>query len=164
MRDLARPWRTRAPTGAPELGLYDGEPVPYDGQPAPYDGQPADAVQPTRPDDQPATHGGPPSAYYEQPRAYDGFTADEAQFSAHEDQLTAYEDRLPAYNGRPAAFSSPVVRPALRPVAPRARGRGGRAVLRWLGIAGCVLVVCLLIAGWLAWPETARLLSLWLAA
>ena len=191
-------------TGAPELGLYDGEP-------APYDGQPADVVQPARPVDRPAAHDDRPGADYDQPsadyersgasyeqrRAYHESTADEDRFTAPDDRFAAYEDqfppedqltapedrfaadedpfphddrfpadedRFPAYNGQPAGFYSPVPRPALRPVARRSLGARAWAVLRWLGIAGCVLVVCLLIAVWLAWPESARLLSRWLAA
>ena len=113
------------------------------------------------------------------PRPYDGrLTAPHAdrpvththddQWSVYDrpaaaDEVVAYEDRFSAYNGRPTVFS-PVVRPALRPLAPRTRRARGRAVLHWLAIAACVLIVCALLAGWLAWPESARLVGRWLAA
>ena len=138
-------------TGAPELALYDGQPTPYDGQPvAPY--------QPATYDDQPATYDDQPDAHDDQ------FTHHDDRFAAYDDQPAAYDDRFSDYDDQPAPFSSPVVRPALRPVAPRSRGAHGRAVLRWLGIGSCVLLVCVLIAGWLAWPESARLVGRWLAA
>jgi hypothetical protein len=131
-------------TGAPELALYDGQPAPYDGQPAaPY---------------QPATYDDQPDVHDDQPDAQDG------QFTDHDDQFADHDDRFTDYDDQPAPFSSPVVRPALRPVAPRSRRARGRAVLRWLGIGSCVLLVCVLIAGWLAWPESARLVGRWLAA
>jgi hypothetical protein len=138
-------------TGAPELALYDGQPTPYDGQPvAPY--------QPATYDDQPATYDDQPDAHDDQ------FTHHDDRFAAYDDQPAAYDDRFSDYDDQPAPFSSPVVRPALRPVAPRSRRARGRAVLRWLGIGSCVLLVCVLIAGWLAWPESARLVGRWLAA
>lgn len=37
-----------------------------------------------------------------------------------------------------------------------------RTALRWVGIGGCVLVVCGLVS-WLVWPQTAQLVSRWLA-
>jgi hypothetical protein len=135
-------------TGAPELALYDGQQPPYDGQPAvPY--QPAAPYQ--------------PATYDDQPDGQDArFTDQDDQFTAYDDQPAAYDDRFTDYDDQPAPFSSPVVRPALRPVA--RRPRRARAVLRWLGIGSCVLLVCVLIAGWLAWPESARLVGRWLAA
>jgi hypothetical protein len=39
----------------------------------------------------------------------------------------------------------------------------GHAVLRWVGIGGCVLVVCMLLASWLMWPQTVQLFGRWLA-
>jgi hypothetical protein len=39
----------------------------------------------------------------------------------------------------------------------------GRTTLRWVGIGGCVLVVCVLLASWLMWPQTAQLFGHWLA-
>ena len=135
-------------TGAPELALYDGQQPPYDGQPA----VPYQAAAPYQ-----------PATYDDQPDGQDArFTDQDDQFTAYDDQPAAYDDRFTGYDDQPVPFSSPVVRPALRPVA--RRPRRARAVLRWLGIGSCVLLVCVLIAGWLAWPESARLVGRWLAA
>ena len=40
----------------------------------------------------------------------------------------------------------------------------GRATLRWVGIGSCVLVVGMLLASWLMWPQAAQLFGRWLAA
>ena len=143
-------------TDAPELGLYDDEAAANgDGRTANGDGRTAYGDPPTLYGDQPAAYGAPvygdqPAAYHDQPTGY-------------EEEAAAYYDRPVAYDDPPAAFSSPVPRPALRPVAPRSRRGRARAALRWVGIGSCVLVVCVLIAGWLAWPESARLVGRWLA-
>jgi hypothetical protein len=132
-------------TDAPELGLYDDEAA------ANGDGRTAYGDQPTLYGDQPAAYGDQPTGGYDEEAA------------AYYDHPVAYDDPPAAYDDPPAAFSSPVPRPALRPVAPRSRRSRARAALRWVGIGSCVLVVCVLIAGWLAWPESARLVGRWLA-
>ena len=167
-------------TDAPELGLYDDEAAangdgrtPYGDQPTVHGDQPARyRDQPTGYDeaaagydeaaagyDEPAAGYDEPAAEYDEPAA-----AYDDQRAVYHDQRAVYEDQPAAYHVQPAAFSSPVPRPALRPVAPRSRGARARTVLRWLAIGSCVVVVCALIAGWLAWPESARLVGRWLAA
>jgi hypothetical protein len=149
-------------TDAPELGLYNDEAAANGDGRTPY-GEHGD--QPTGYDEQPTVYGDQPAAYGDRPTGYDEQAAEYYdQRTAYYDQRAVYEDPPAAYDGQPAAFSSPVPRPALRPVAPRSRRARARAALRWIGIGSCVLVVCLLIAGWLAWPETARLVGRWLAA
>ncbi|MCC2665550.1 MAG: hypothetical protein K0R41_4281 [Geminicoccaceae bacterium] len=39
-----------------------------------------------------------------------------------------------------------------------------RTALRWVGIGSCLLVVGGLLVSWLVWPQTAQLVSRWLAA
>jgi hypothetical protein len=160
-------------TDAPELGLYDDEAAANgDGRSANGDGRTPYGDQPTASRDQPAPYWDQPTGYDEPATGYDepaiGYdepaTGYDDQRTAYYDQRAVYEDQPASYHVRPAALSSPVPRPALRPVAPRSRRARARAALRWIGIGSCVVVVCLLIAGWLGWPETARLVGRWLAA
>ena len=119
---------------------YNDRSTAYADAPAPYNDR--RAYHP----DRPAADRDGPAAYHEQRGGYD-------------DRPPTYHNRSAAYDGPPAAFGPPGARPALRPVVPRPRRARGWAALRWLGIAGCVLIVCVLIAGLLAWPETVRLLG-----
>jgi hypothetical protein len=50
------------------------------------------------------------------------------------------------------------------PVVPPPRVARGRPDLRWVGIGGCVLVVCALLVSWLVWPQPAQLWGRWLGA
>ncbi|HSA80927.1 MAG TPA: hypothetical protein VLE23_08890 [Geminicoccaceae bacterium] len=145
------------PTAYADRPAYDDEPAAFADEPAAY------ADRPTAYNGQPAEYGDRPAYYHNRPAYPDDAVGYPDRPAEYDDEPPPYHDRWAAYDGLPAGVSSSAARPALRPVVPRPRRARGRAALRWLGVAGCVLIVCVLIASWLTWPETARLFDRWLA-
>jgi hypothetical protein len=63
-----------------------------------------------------------------------------------------------------ALYTDPSDEAAGPPGAAGSRRARRRTALRWVGIGSCLLVVGGLLVSWLVWPQTAQLVTRWLAA